>query len=372
MHPIFLELKDSQAAALLGLALAFLFVFFWRERAIRTTRALVISGFLTIIIGALLGWIVYMVAYVNKVFVTEPAFHINWDLALTYFKGGRGVYPIRTYGVAMASGFAVNIALLNRRASKEGLNPKTVVNTCIFVILGTLIGGRMLFVITQWSKYMEEPLDLIKFWEGGLVFYGGFIGSFIATMIYIWGVKRQRFLPYPDLMSPYFGLGLAIHRAFGCYLNGCCYGAPTTLPWGVRFPLTQHGSKFYGAEAFLHPTELYEALAALTICFTLLWFRPRRKYVGQSTGIMFIMYSVFRYSIELARGDQLRGTVGNFSTSQFISLVIFTLGVALLIYAQISKRKVWRPGDPPIEGIDEDVDELGDETVDSGEKLSGE
>jgi len=353
LHPIFLELKDSQAAALFGFVLAFLIIFFWREQPTRSTRGLILSSILLIVVGALLGWVIYFVAYFTKIVTTEPAFHIKWDLALAYFKGGRGAYPIRTYGVAMASAFAINLVLLHRRAPLEGLSSKTIVNTSICVILGTLIGGRMLFVITQWSKYAEEPLGLIKFWEGGLVFYGGYIGSFVAAMIYIWGVKRQRYLPYPDIMAPYFGLGLAIHRSFGCYLNGCCYGAPTTLPWAVRFPLTQHGTKFYGAEAFLHPTQLYEALAALTIFFALLWFRPRRKYYGQSTALMCIMYAVFRFSIEMVRGDQMRGTVGTFSTSQFISLGFFIIGVALLIFAQVSKRKVWRSGDPLIEGDEE-------------------
>ncbi|MBZ0270790.1 prolipoprotein diacylglyceryl transferase [bacterium] len=335
MLRVLLELRDNQAAWLAGFLFTFFWMFFVQRRSFRTTRDLVIACVILLAGTAGIGWLAYMLAYANKIFGGDAG--VDWDLALSFFTGGRGIYPIRSYGIAMASAFGICIPLMYRRAPKEGLSQDTTVNVALLTIVGTLVGGRVLFVITQWEKYTNDLLGLIRFWEGGLVFYGGAIGAAIATGIYLKFVRKEGFLRYGDLVSPYTGLGLAIHRGFGCFLNGCCYGGPTNAAWGVHFPLDHPGTKFFGAEVYLHPSQLYEAINGLLIFGVLMAFRSRRKYVGQSWAIMMMMYAFNRYLVEMTRGDLLRGTVGVLSTSQFISIVIFALGAVLLAFCHVRK-----------------------------------
>ncbi|MCZ7584217.1 MAG: prolipoprotein diacylglyceryl transferase [Deltaproteobacteria bacterium] len=267
MHRILLELRDSQACALGGFLFTLFLMTFMRKEglraSLRTTRDLVVACVILAVGTALMGWFIYFLAYIQKILPAETHPGFNWDLAFSFWTGGRGIYPIRSYPLAMGTAFAVAITLVYRRAPKEGLDPQVVANCAILVIVGTLVGGRALFVITQWSSYADNPLSVFYFWQGGLVFYGGAIGSFITVLIYRWFIQREALLPISDLMAPYAGLGLAIHRGGGCFMNGCCYGHPTQVPWGVHFPIDHHGVEIWGAEAYLHPTQLYESLNGL-------------------------------------------------------------------------------------------------------------
>jgi len=140
------------------------------------------------------------------------------------------------------------------------------------------------------------------------------------------------------MLSPYAGLGLAIHRAFGCFLNGCCYGRETTVPWGVQFPLEHPGTKWYGLTAHLHPTQLYEALNGLSIFFILLWFRKRKRSEGEVTGWLLMIYAVNRYFIEFFRGDKKRGDLGE-PTSAAMFLFGFAIVAAILLAVLYYVRK---------------------------------
>lgn len=317
-------------------------------------------------------------------------------------------YQMRTYGFAMAMAFVVNILLAQKRAPIEKLDREITVNTCLWVVIGTLVGGRVLFGFTLWSEFAADPKKLVSFWEGGLVFYGGFIGSYIAAIGYLLWVnldaksqrkfwmsllglslvfgyllsiyraietgggfqgflkwlmfwnyplhlcagfliaftiviiyfnrtvmkgveRRHRLLPTLDLLSPYVGLGLAIHRGFGCFMNGCCYGRPTDLPIGVQFPLNHAGTKFYGIGAHLHPSQLYESANGLIIFFALLWFRKHKKANGEVTAWLLMIYAFNRYIIEYFRGDKLRGTVSE--GIPMWSFVLMFLAVTAALFA---------------------------------------
>lgn len=279
---------------------------------------------------------------------------------------------IRAYGMAMALGFIINIYFLSRRSLRERIDPDLGLNMCLAIIIGTFVGGRLLFVITQWSSYFPpeafqgwtdylslsvwrehgaKTLRVLKVWEGGLVFYGGFIGSFAAAILYVQAIARKRGMPIYDLAAPYAGLGLAIHRTFGCFLNGCCYGAPTTAqlntPWGalrlgVQFPYTHQSIRIYGQGVRVHPTQLYEALNGLAMFLILvLWRRYVRRAYGELVGLMFMIYAVNRFVIEFFRGDPVRGFVGytvagwELTTSQLVGLLVFPLGLAIFIFARL-------------------------------------
>ena len=249
-------------------------------------------------------------------------------------------YDIRTYGMAMAVGFIINIFIIGRRAFKEGIDVDLALNACFWIIIGTLVGGRVMYIVTDLKWFLANPLSMLKLWKGGLVFYGGFLGSFLATIIYMKLFRKKQMLPVSDLFSPYVGLGLAIHRNFGCFLNGCCFGAPTAGTWGVNFPENSPAADLYGINAHVHPTQVYEAINGLIIFYALLWWRGKRKNHGEMTGLLLCIYAVNRFIIEFFRGDPVRGNVGPLSTSQFTGLFVFLAGVIVFIYSRRHGMKI--------------------------------
>lgn len=245
-------------------------------------------------------------------------------------------YQIRTYSVAMATAFVVGMILLRRRTVYEQIDVDFTLNSAIATIFGTILGGRLMFVITTYAdRFADKPWYEIFFvWKGGLVFYGGFFGSILVVLGYCW-LKKQRALPLMDLFAPYGGLGLAIHRPFGCFLNGCCYGAPTNMPWGVHFPADVYATKLYGLEQALHPTQIYLGLSGLFLFLVLRWFRERKQRHGEVFGLLLALYAVNRFIIEFFRGDPIRGFV---KQENLLGLVVFAVGLVLVIL--LRKKKI--------------------------------
>lgn len=166
----------------------------------------------------------------------------------------------------------------------------------------------------------KDCFAALKFWQGGLTFYGGFLAA-IVTSVWVSRKKRMGILRVADLIAPYTALGLAFGR-IGCFLNGCCYGSPTDLPWGVHFP---HRS------GPVHPTQLYETLGALALFFVLRWgVAPRQQIQGRVFGALLAGYGVFRFLLEFLR-DDARGAFLSISTSQWVSLPLIAIGAWLLV-----------------------------------------
>lgn len=167
----------------------------------------------------------------------------------------------------------------------------------------------------------RDCLAAFKFWQGGLTFYGALL---FAVPGAIWYCRRKRldFLQVGDLVAPYLMIGQAIGR-IGCFLEGCCYGAATSGPFGVHFP---------GHALARHPTQLYESAADLALAALLLFaVRPGRR--GQRLGWMLALYGAARALIELLRDDP-RGGLGPFSTSQLIAIPAIALGLWLVVRAR--------------------------------------
>lgn len=247
-----------------------------------------------------------------------------------------GTFELRTYGVAMALAFLINIWLGARRAKKEGIDPDLILGVAFWLIIATVVGGRLLFVLTTWKEnYAANPISALYIWQGGLVFYGGFLACILAVILYIRVYRKKWVMPIYDIIAPYVGLGYAIHRAFGCFLNGCCYGAPTDLPWGVLFPPNHPAHQLYGAQAHIHPTQLYMAISGLVIFYFLVFWRDNfRKRYGELGGLLLVIYAFNRFLIEFVRGDPVRGYIGPLSTSQFLGLFVLIFGILIFIFAR--------------------------------------
>ena len=260
-----------------------------------------------------------------------------------------GPITIHTYGVAMATAFIVAIYLATRKGKKLDMDPNIVLDMSFWIMIGSIIGARIIFIITMWSYYMQHPIEMLEIWKGGLVFYGGLFGGILAMYIYLKWV-RQEFFKFADLVSPYLGLGYAIHRAFGCYMNGCCFGKPTTLPWplGSVFSPNSDAGLAYSGQRLLS-TELFESLNGLILFFFLLWYEKHlKKHNGELVGLFLILYSFNRFVIEFFRGDVIRGFIGptiswpwgagQLSTSQFIAIPTFIVGWIIFFWARSRKE----------------------------------
>jgi len=248
--------------------------------------------------------------------------------------------PIASYGVMLAISFLVGIYIASKNWERLGFDPEFVINTSIYGMIFTLIGARLFYTIQNLYDYysISHPgriINVFKVWEGGLVFYGGLIGGIGGTVIYVY-LKNQPVLDFLDSIAPSIGLGHFFTR-IGCFLNGCCYGRPTELPWGVKFPPGSNPARHYSGH--IHPTQLYESLAGLVLFGILYYLFRHRKFKGQVFFIYLMLYSVFRFINEFFRGDAIRGIYGPLSTSQWIGVFIFPLSLFFLFYLGVRQKK---------------------------------
>jgi phosphatidylglycerol---prolipoprotein diacylglyceryl transferase len=247
-----------------------------------------------------------------------------------------GPVTIYTYGVLLAAAYLVGLKLAMVRAKTRGLDQTRVLDLGIYIIISALVGAKLLLLFTDLRTYTANPRELLSLARSGGVFYGGLILAVTVALLYI----RRIGLPLwttCDVFAPGIALGHVVGR-LGCLFAGCCYGKPTTMPWGITFT-----DPFAAANVGtplnvpLHPTQLYEAGAEGLILLLLLATESRgRRFPGRTFWLYMLLYAISRYVIEMYRGDPGRGTVFMFSTSQFISLILAPLAIGMLIY--LSRR----------------------------------
>ncbi len=244
-----------------------------------------------------------------------------------------GFLQFHSYTVMLATAYLMGVLLSVRENCKRAdPYPVTPVGG-VWVYFGALIGARLYYII-QYEGW-REAYRAVLFWEGGLVFYGGLFGGFLAAVLYL-RVKRVPILPMADIVMPYVPLSHAIAR-IGCFLNGCCWGLPTTLPWGVRFPKSLWGAYGQQMEQGLidagaayslpvHPTQLYCSLGLLVIFFIMRWFYKRKRHDGSVALLYPLLYGALRFVVEIFRGDSARPLWG-MTVSQMVALLLI-LGAA--------------------------------------------
>jgi phosphatidylglycerol:prolipoprotein diacylglycerol transferase len=241
-----------------------------------------------------------------------------------------GQITIYTYGVLLAAAYLLGLKLAMVRAQARGLDAAKVLDLGIYIIISALIGAKLLLVVTDFRVFRADPAELLTLARSGGVFYGGLL---LAVAVALWYIRRAGLPLWTtcDAFAPGIALGHVVGR-FGCLFAGCCYGKPTTVPWGITFT-----DPFAAANVGtplgmpLHPTQLYEAGAELLILIVLLATeRKGRPFPGRTFWLYMLLYAVSRFIIEFYRGDP-RGSVGMFSTSQFISIILAPLAIAMLV-----------------------------------------
>jgi phosphatidylglycerol---prolipoprotein diacylglyceryl transferase len=304
--------------------------------------------------------------------------------AFTVHLGGHAL-GLHTYGLLVALGFAVGIVLFWREGRRQGLNGGRLLDLSFWCIVAGLVGSRLAFVAVNADEFADAcfgrgaPADgrivgcsaILRFWEGGFVFYGGLLG---AGLVVAWFCRREgwSFWRLGDLAAPTLAIGHALGR-LGCFAAGCCFGKACGAPWAVSFPagsvahqeLTAVGVVPARAETTtpLHPTQLYEAFGELVIFVVLLLLRRRwnrsaaaRDQTARGSrapGALILLYAgsyaLLRFCVEIFRGDSARRYVFEWaapalarglglppeaplllSVSQLVSLlVLVAVGVAM-------------------------------------------
>ncbi len=243
-----------------------------------------------------------------------------------------GPVTLYTYGVLLAVAYLAGLQLAMRRAKTRGMDPNRAMDLGIAIIIAALIGAKLLLVLVDFDHFRENPSEIFSIVRSGGVFYGGLIA---AVAVAFWYMRRHRMPLWTtcDVFAPGIALGHAVGR-LGCLAAGCCYGRPTDLAWGITFT-NPAASANVGTPLGvpLHPTQLYEVGAELGILVLLLATERRgRPFAGRTFWAYMLLYGVSRFVIEFFRGDPRGVVLDVLSTSQFISVLLVPLSVAMLLY----------------------------------------
>ena len=243
-----------------------------------------------------------------------------------------GALTIYTYGVLVAGGVLIGLWYARRQAPRAGLDPDKVWNLGIYMVLVALILAKVWLIFASWDYYVANPrmiFSLETFQSGG-TFYGGILGA-VGTIVLYTYFQKMPLLPVLDTIGVAVPLGHAVGR-LGCFAAGCCYGKPTTLPWGVTFtnPMAE---RLAGTPlgVHLHPTQLYEAGVEFLNFAFLVWLGRRQRFKGQIIGTYFLLYGFERGTIEFLRGDPGRTMMfhNTVSLMQLVSVALILAGAFL-------------------------------------------
>ena len=243
-----------------------------------------------------------------------------------------GAFTIYTYGVLVATGVMLGVWLAAHDAPRAGLPPVKIWNLCIYGILVALVASKLWLMVSDWSYYAANPREIfaIATLESGGTFYGGLIGGIVWTGFY---TRREKLplLSTFDVCAAPLAVGHAIGRV-GCFMAGCCFGKPTSLPWAVTFT-SPVAARLSGTplNVPLHPTQLYEAVAEFANFLVLYLIGRRWRIPGQSIGAYLALYGAERGLLEFLRADPGRTPLFHDTVSlmQVVSIAMVCAGVAL-------------------------------------------
>jgi phosphatidylglycerol:prolipoprotein diacylglycerol transferase len=226
-----------------------------------------------------------------------------------------------------------------RIARREGLSEIVILDMALIGVIMSIIGARIFHIVVEAPDYyIEKPIRVFYFWQGGFVSLGAFIFTAVAWIIYF----RKRKLP----LLKYLDVGalsapvIIFFVRVGCLMAGCCYGKPTNFPIHLVFRNPASTAYLYYPNVPLHATQLYSMMNAALMLVVLYTVYRRRRFDGQISALFLTYYGVTRFFIEFLRGDADRGLYfgGRISTGQIVMGIFFVAGV--LIWKLLSRRKV--------------------------------
>lgn len=259
-----------------------------------------------------------------------------------------GPFSLYSYGLMMALAFVAALYVSTIIAKGKGIERERIIDLATWIIIGSIIGARLWFVIENFMYFRNDLMGILRIWEGGMVFYGGFLGGAAAGLYYVKKNKMSLKL-LADIIAPGFALGISLGR-IGCFLNGCCYGKLSNA-CGISFPAKDFPPPYYQQlrDGLINsnaphslpviPTQLFASGAALIIFAVLLFIVQRKIRSGSAFSIFLLLYGIDRFVIDFFRhysADAMK--LGLISFSQLTSIVLMLLGVVFL-FLIYSRRK---------------------------------
>ena len=234
-------------------------------------------------------------------------------------------FEIRWYSLAYILGIVIGWSLCKKIFIKNSDINEKFDDYITYLIIGIIVGGRLGYVIFyNFSYYLDNALDILKIWQGGMSFHGGLLGVIISSFLFA-RKNNQNPFSYLDQVSLVAPIGIFFGRLAN-FINSELYGRATDVPWSVIFVKVDNLSR--------HPSQLYEAILEGVILFLVLMFFIKKDYLrkpGLISASFLIFYSLFRFFIEFFRvpDEQLGYLVLNLTMGQIISLLFVTIGTIL-------------------------------------------
>ena len=243
-----------------------------------------------------------------------------------------GPLTVHGYGVMIAVGILAASWLATKLCKEYKLDYENIDSFIIFVIVVGYAFSKLTYCLTVFDQFLSDPLSVLG--SGGWVVYGGILGGLLAALIWCkW--KKWKFMDYFQVLMPCVSLAQGFGR-IGCFFAGCCGGAVTDAWYGIQFPAT---SLAWNTTQKIIPTQLLSSAGDFLI-FAFLMYNLKKGKHPEDTGAWYlILYSVGTFLIEFLRGDLIRGGIGPFSTSQFISLFVVVLGAYMIWNRQRKEEK---------------------------------
>lgn len=249
-----------------------------------------------------------------------------------------GPFQIRWYGLMYLIGFLTAYFLIKRQEKSRpiGLSPDLTKNLIFYLAAGLVAGARFGYIIfyqyMNLVEYINNPLEIIAVWHGGMSFHGGLIGTLVAGWLFskknefsFWSIADRVIIAAP--------VGLGVGR-IGNFINGELFGRTSDMPWAMVFP--------DGGPLARHPSQLYEAFFEGFILFLILiWLSRRKLPEGCLLGTFLLGYGVFRFFLEFYREpDQQLGFIfGQMSMGQILCTTMTILGISILLYKSIQRAE---------------------------------
>jgi phosphatidylglycerol:prolipoprotein diacylglycerol transferase len=267
------------------------------------------------------------------------------DLGLSPVALDLGVFELRWYSLAYLAGIFIGYWYLLKLLKQPGapMARRHADDFVFYAALGIILGGRLGYVLFyNLPYYLAHPVDILKLWDGGMSFHGGVIGTSLGIVYLSWKHKLQ-WLRVHDYVACCVPFGLFFGRLAN-FVNGELWGAPTNLPWAVRFPEAVSGLTMLGPPR--HPSQLYEAGLEGLVLFGILWFlfwRTDSRYKpGLLVGAFILFYGIFRFAVEFVREPDAQLTqfaaTSGLHMGQWLTIPMIVAGAWLM--ATAGRRRV--------------------------------
>jgi len=249
-----------------------------------------------------------------------------------------GVLHFKFYGLALSVSFVVGTYLAMSRAKKARISEDLIVWVALVVLFLAVAGSRALYVLTHLDEFRGDSVGIFMIWTGGLSMYGGLLAAIVGGIAFI-KLRGDPVWRVTDVVAPSIALGEAITR-IGCFMNGCCFGTPTRLPWGVVFPPDSFSATVF-RDIPIHPSQIYSSILALLIFLFLLWFDRRKRFEGQLFWMCLLLLAAARGLVDFTRYYGRSDCIGQaggltFTDNQLIVAGIIVLSIVMM---RILRRK---------------------------------